>query len=158
MKYAGLIKNDFSAAPGVSVTFYTQGCPHHCVGCHNPQTWDFEGGMEFAPNTLNEILEALNANGVNRSLAIQGGEPLCPENQFLTYMVIKAVKDNCPDTRIYVWTGYTIDELNNFSNPKVKEILSMIHCLIDGPYIQEQRDITLPMRGSRNQNIIYFDK
>lgn len=158
MQYAGLIKNDFSAAPGVSVTFYTQGCPHHCIGCHNPQTWDFEGGMEFTTNTLNEILEALNANGVNRSLAIQGGEPLCPENQFLTYMVIKAVKDNYPDTRIYVWTGYTIDELNNFSNPKVKEILSMIYCLIDGPYIQEQRDITLPMRGSRNQNIIYFDK
>ena len=73
-------------------------------------------------------------------------------------MVIKAVKDNYPDIRIYVWTGYTIDELNNFSNPKVKEILSMIYCLIDGPYIQEQRDITLPMRGSRNQNIIYFDK
>ena len=158
MKYAGLIKNDFSAAPGVSVTFYTQGCPHHCAGCHNPQTWDFDGGIEFTANILNEILEALNANGINRSLAIQGGEPLCPENQFLTYMVIKAVKDNYPEIRIYVWTGYTIDELNNFSNPKVKEILSMIYCLIDGPYIQEQRDITLPMRGSRNQNIIYFDK
>ena len=120
---------------------------------------ELKRGLRVYPIAFqNEILEALNANGINRSLAIQGGEPLCPENQFLTYMVIKAVKDNYPDIRIYVWTGYTIDELNNFSNPKVKEILSMIYCLIDGPYIQEQRDITLPMRGSRNQNIIYFDK
>ena len=59
MQYAGLIKNDFSAAPGVSVTFYTQGCPHRCCGCHNPETWDFEGGKEFTFEVLNEITAAL---------------------------------------------------------------------------------------------------
>ena len=63
MKYAGINKNDFAAAPGVSVTFFTQGCPHRCHGCHNPETWDFDGGKEFTPQVLDEIVEALTANG-----------------------------------------------------------------------------------------------
>ena len=70
MRYAGLNKNDFTAAPGVSVTFYTQGCPHHCFGCHNPETWNFEGGKEFTPEVIDEILKALTANNIMRSLAI----------------------------------------------------------------------------------------
>ena len=97
MKYAGLIENDFSAAPGVSVSFYLQGCPHHCPGCHNPETWDFDGGIEFENNTLDKIINALSANGVKRSLSVLGGEPLCPENEFLTYMVIRTVKEKLPD-------------------------------------------------------------
>jgi anaerobic ribonucleoside-triphosphate reductase activating protein len=155
MRYAGLNKNDFCAAPGVSVTFYTQGCPHRCQGCHNPQTWDFDSGKEFIPELLDEIISALTCNGIERNLCIQGGEPLCPENEFLTLLIIKTVKEKLPDTKIYVWTGYTYDRLPN--TPYIKQILSLINCLIDGPYIQEERDITLPMRGSRNQNIIYFD-
>ena len=77
MRYAGLIRNDFSAAPGISVSFFTQGCPNHCLGCHNPETWDFNGGKEFTYDILNEIVDALTANGVKRSLSILGGEPLC---------------------------------------------------------------------------------
>ena len=155
MRYAGIIKNDFSAAPGVSVTFYTQGCPHHCFGCHNPETWDFEGGKEFTPEVIDEILEALTANNIMRSLAIQGGEPLCVENEFLTLLIVKAVKEKFPDIKIYIWTGYYFNSLPN--TPYIKQILELTDCLIDGPYIEEERDITLPMRGSRNQNIIYFD-
>ena len=155
MRYAGIIKNDFSAAPGVSVTFYTQGCPHHCPGCHNPETWDFEGGKEFTPEVIDEILEALTANNIIRSLAIQGGEPLCVENEFLTLLIVKAVKEKFPDVKIYIWTGYYFNSLPN--TPYIKQILELTDCLIDGPYIEEERDITLPMRGSRNQNIIYFD-
>ena len=158
MKYAGLIENDFSAAPGVSVSFYLQGCPHHCPGCHNPETWDFDGGIEFENNTLDKIINALNANGVKRSLSVLGGEPLCPENEFLTYMVIRTVKEKLPETKIYLWTGYTYEELKEKRNtPKVNGILEMIDCLIDGPYIELERDITLPLRGSRNQKVIYFD-
>ena len=156
MKYAGLIKNDFSAATGVSVSFYTQGCPHHCPGCHNPETWDYDGGLEFTTDVINEIIEALQANGIKRSLSILGGEPLCPENTFLTLLVIKTIKEKLPDTEIYLWTGYTYDDLPH--NPNIKEILELITCLIDGPYIETERDITLPMRGSRNQRIIYLDK
>ena len=155
MRYAGLNKNDFSAAPGVSVTFYTQGCPHHCPGCHNPETWNFEGGKEFTPEVIDEILEALPANNIMRSLAIQGGEPLCVENEFLTLLIVKAVKEKFPDIKIYIWTGYYFNSLPN--TPYIKQILELTDCLIDGPYIQDERDITLPMRGSRNQNIIYFD-
>ena len=155
MRYAGIIKNDFSAAPGVSVTFYTQGCPHHCSGCHNPETWNFEGGKEFTPEVIDEILEALTANNIMRSLAIQGGEPLCVENEFLTLLIVKAVKEKFPDVKIYIWTGYYFNSLPN--TPYIKQILELTDCLIDGPYIEEERDITLPMRGSRNQNIIYFD-
>lgn len=155
MRYAGLNKNDFSAAPGVSVTFYTQGCPHHCFGCHNPETWNFEGGKEFTPEVIDEILEALTANNVMRSLAIQGGEPLCVENEFLTLLIVKTVKEKFPDVKIYIWTGYYLNSLPN--TPYIKQILELTDCLIDGPYIEDERDITLPMRGSRNQNIIYFD-
>ena len=111
MRYAGLIKNDFSAAPGVSVSFFTQGCPHHCVGCQNPETWGFDGGKEFSPLVLDEIIEALTANGIQRSLCILGGEPLCKENEFLTNLVIKHVKDRVPGVIIYVWTGYTYEYL-----------------------------------------------
>lgn len=155
MRYAGLNKNDFSAAPGVSVTFYTQGCPHHCPGCHNPETWNFEGGKEFTPEVIDEILEALTANNIMRSLAIQGGEPLCVENEFLTLLIVKTVKEKFPDVKIYIWTGYYFNSLPN--TPYIKQILELTDCLIDGPYIEDERDITLPMRGSRNQNIIYFD-
>ena len=155
MRYAGLNKNDFSAAPGVCVTFYTQGCPHKCAGCHNPETWDFMGGMEFTTKVLNDIISALTANNIKRSLCIMGGAPLCPENQFLTLLILTEIKSRLPETKVYIWTGYTIEELNKMTTGKIPQILEMTDCLIDGPYIQEQRDITLPMRGSTNQRILY---
>ena len=159
MRYSGIIKNDFSAAPGVSVSFFTQGCPHRCAGCHNPETWDFSGGKEFTTDTLNEIVNAIADNGIQRSLSILGGEPLCPENEFLTFLVLKTVKDKYPNTKAYLWTGYTYHDLLTIRNtPKVKEILNLLDCIIDGPYIESQKDLTLPLRGSRNQNIIYLEK
>lgn len=158
MQYAGLIKNDFSAAPGVSVSFYAQGCPHRCPGCHNPETWDFKGGKEFTADILEEIVEALQANGIKRSFCILGGEPLCPENEFLTCMIVRHVKEKLPDTEIYIWTGYTYDQLKANANPHLQNILQFIDYIIDGPYIEAERDITLPMRGSRNQRVIKIDK
>ena len=83
-----------------------------------------------------------------------GGEPLCPENLFLTLLVIKTVKEKYPDIKIYVWTGYTYEELQNRSEHRLDEILNRIDYLIDGRYEQDKRDITLPMRGSSNQRII----
>lgn len=155
MRYAGINYNDMTAAPGVSVSFFTQGCPHHCKGCHNPETWDFNGGKEFTFDTLNKIVEGLVANGITRSLAIMGGEPLCENNAFLTLLIVKTVKERLPEVKIYIWSGYTYDELiNHHNDPHIKSILKYADYLIDGPYIQELRDITLPMRGSSNQNII----
>lgn len=154
MRYAGLNRNDMSAAPGVSVSFFTQGCPHHCLDCHNPETWDFNGGKEFTWDTMQDIINSLTANGITRSLAIMGGEPLCEQNAFLTFLVIKTVKERLPDVKIYIWSGYTYEQLKKSYDPHVVCSLETADYLIDGPYIQELRDITLPLRGSSNQNII----
>lgn len=154
MRYAGLILNDFSAAPGVSVTFFSQGCPHRCFGCHNPETWEFEGGKEFTPEVLDLIIEGLTANGIKRNLCIMGGEPLCQENSFLTIVIIQEVKRALPDTKVYIWTGYTYEELKAMTNPHLSLIFDFADYLIDGPYVAELRDTTLPMRGSSNQRII----
>ena len=154
MQYSGLILNDMSAAPGVSVTFFSQGCPHRCPGCHNPETWDFQGGKEFTADVLDEICEALMAQGVQRNLCIMGGEPLCPENIFLSNLVVRTVKERVPEAKIYVWTGYTFEKLVQESNKHVMDLLSQADVLVDGPYRESLRDVTLKMRGSSNQRII----
>lgn len=158
MRYSGLILNDISAAPGLCVTLFTQGCPHRCPGCHNPETWDFEGGKEFTDETMEEIITSLTAQGIKRNFCIMGGEPLCEENALLTFCAIWNVKYKLPDTQIYVWTGYTLEELKKSNNIYIKKSLEEIDVLIDGPYIESERDITLPMRGSRNQRIIDLTK
>lgn len=156
MRYAGLIKNDFSAAPGTSVTFFSQGCPNHCPGCHNPETWDFAGGLEFESDTLQQIIDALKANGIQRNFCIMGGEPLCPENQFLTLLLVNSVKERFPDIKIYIWTGYRLEDILN--NGKVEQILEKTDVVIDGPYLEMYKDRSLFMRGSRNQRILYKGK
>lgn len=154
MRYAGIIKNDIAAGPKVNVTFFVQGCPNHCPGCHNPETWAFDGGKEFTNDTLTEIIESLTANGVQRNFSVMGGEPLCDENIFLTYLIITTIREKFPDITISLWTGYTYEQLKEKRNKKIELIFEKIDYLIDGPYIQAQRDIGLKMRGSRNQRII----
>ena len=158
MKYSGIIFNDISAAPGLCVTLFTQGCPHRCPGCHNPETWDFNGGKEFTEETMEEIIRGLKAQGIKRNYCVMGGEPLCDENAYFTFTTIWRVKYDLPDTLVYVWTGYTFDELLKSDNIYIKEILKYADFIIDGPYIESERDITLDMRGSRNQKIIDLRK
>lgn len=150
MRYAGIIYNDFAAASGVCLTFFTQGCPHRCKGCQNQEAWDFDGGREFTYDTLSSIISGLTANNINRKLAIMGGEPMCKENVFLTNLIITEVKKALPRTEIYLWTGYLFEELKSSADPQIQSILSSIDCLIDGKYQEEERDITLSMRGSKN--------
>lgn len=154
MRYSGLIPNDIAAAPGICVSFFTQGCPHHCPGCHNPETWGFDGGKEFTNDTLKEIINALTAQNIHRDLCIMGGEPLCDENAFLTRLIIQEVRKHVPGVKIYIWSGYTYEELTRHSNPHVLDCLRLADVLIDGPYIEAERDVTLEMRGSRNQRVI----
>lgn len=158
MQYSGILYNDMAAAPGVSVTFFSQGCPHHCKGCHNPETWDFEGGKEFTPDTLNKIVEGLTAQGIQRNFCLMGGEPLCPENIFLSYLIVSTVKEKVPGAKIYVWTGYEYENLVAHNNKHTMMLLNVADVLIDGPYIESLRDVTLPMRGSSNQRIIDLTK
>ena len=154
MQYAGIIYNDFSAAPGVCLSFFTQGCPHHCPGCHNQETWSFDGGREFTPKVLEDIIQGISANGITRNFCIMGGEPLAEENLFLTELVLSNVKKEYPNIKIYLWTGYYYNELLEHPTPHLNAVLKMVDVLIDGPYVEAERDITLPMRGSRNQSII----
>lgn len=154
MRYAGVNWNDLTAADGLSVTFYTQGCPHRCKGCHNPDTWNFTGGKEFPSNLLDEIIVKLHAQEIDRPFCIMGGEPLCPENLFLTRLLVMTIRDKSPKTPIYIWTGYVFEELEIDTNPHIRDIINNADYLIDGPYKEELRDITLKMRGSSNQRII----
>lgn len=157
MRYAAIKENDIANGPGVNVSFWVQGCKNHCKDCQNPETWSFTGGKEFTKDTLNNLFKALKANGINRSLSILGGEPLCPENIPVTKYVIQQVKEKYPKTKIYLWSGYYYDEL--IKNKEIKEeIFPYLDILVDGPYINSQRDITLKWRGSSNQNIIYLKK
>ena len=156
MRYAGIIKNDVAAGSGVCVTFFVQGCPIHCPGCHNPETWDFEGGKEFSPEVITDVIESLHANGVQRNFCIMGGEPMCQENLFLTYLMLEQVRANYPHIKIWLWTGYEWDEIfkQANSNAKVKGIIKMCDYMICGPFKLAERDITLPMVGSRNQYVV----
>ena len=149
IRIADINKNDVINGQGVCVSVWTQGCPHHCKGCHNPESWNFSGGYEVDENEIIEkILQFLVENGVQRNLSILGGEPLCIENIDFTITLLAKAKEKYPSIKTFVWTGYRMEEFS-------KEVLENIDVLIDGPFILEERDITLKLRGSKNQRILY---
>lgn len=159
MRYAGIIYDDTAAAPGLCLSFYTQGCDIHCPGCHNPQTWDFDGGHEFTANTIDNILKGINKNGIERNFAVLGGEPLSPKNQFLTAMVIQTVRQAYPKIKIWVWTGYEMEQILAAapSRSHLNLILKNIDTIVAGPFVLDKRDISLPYRGSSNQIVWHLD-
>lgn len=127
-----------------------QGCPHRCPGCHNPELWNYNGGVEKTIDEVSkEIYAAISANNIQRNFSVLGGEPLCPENIEDVIQIIKNVKASFPNIKVFIWTGYNLDELKN------KEIFEYTDVLITGRYIQALRDITLKWRGSSNQKILY---
>lgn len=148
MKYAGLIKNDIVNGEGVCVSFWTQGCPFKCKGCHNPQTWDFDGGKDLPNDIKGQIVKAISDNNITRNFSILGGEPLCEQNIELVKEILLAVKAAYPHIKVFLWTGYELEDIQDTL------ILEKVDVLITGPYIEEQRDITLPLRGSYNQKIL----
>lgn len=156
MRYAAIKLNDIANGPGINVSIYLQGCPHRCFNCFNPETWDFNGGQAFTEETLDLIIKGLRDNNIHRDLSILGGEPLCESNIPLTKYIIEKVYKVLPDIKVYIWTGYSYETLLNKAriNHDLNYILNNIDVLIDGPYIEEEKDITLFMRGSRNQRII----
>lgn len=156
-KYAKIKFNDIVDGEGICVSFWTQGCPFRCPGCHNPDTWDFNGGIEIPSDIKGQIIKALSANGVQRNFSVLGGEPLCEENLDLVHSLIMAVRIAYPEIKIFVWSGFIIETLKKRAetNEKLADILKNIDVLIDGPFIQEERNITLKLRGSNNQRILY---
>lgn len=153
MRIAGLTKNDTTNGEDICVSLWVQGCPHRCKGCHNPESWDFNGG-EYKNNDilLEEIYDAISANGIQRNFSILGGEPLAPQNINDTYYILWEVKQRYPSIKTFVWTGYTLEQLKEMYKDT---LLENVDVLIDGPFIKAERDITLKFRGSKNQRILY---
>lgn len=156
VRYAGLNKNDFINGEGVCVSLWVQGCPHHCPGCHNSEQWNFEGGKYINNQLLiKEIFTALTENGIQRNFSVLGGEPLAPQNINDTWEILWHVKRKFPDIKTYVWTGYTLEELYELYESSKETLLENVDVLIDGRFELKQRDITLKLRGSSNQRILY---
>lgn len=164
MNYMHIDKTSINDGPGVRVTLYVSGCLLHCKGCHNPESWDFNAGKLFDEAAKQELFDALNKSYI-QGITFSGGHPFEPENVYDTYMLIKEIKTKFPDKDIWLYTGYTLS-YDNFAilfkgiDPKsnhwnwMHEALRLCDVVVDGPYIEDQRDITLKFRGSRNQRLI----
>ena len=148
MRIAGINKNDVVNGEGICVALFTQGCPFHCKGCFNPETWNFEAGKEFNDETINEVLELCSKQHI-KGLSILGGEPMHPNNIEGTTKLAKAFKEKYPNKNLWVWSGFKFDE-----DLKDKEVLNYVDVLVDGTYNDELRDPTLKWRGSSNQRVI----
>lgn len=154
-RYNAIIPNDIVNGHGVCVSFFVQGCPHHCPRCFNEETWDFKGGKEYTDHTKWEIIEAIGANGIQRNFSILGGEPLDRHNVDMVTEVLEAVRKAYPTIEIILWTGFELEEFFYTINatPKLQRILELVDIIVDGPFIEERKDLTLKLRGSTNQHI-----
>ena len=152
-RYSAIIPNDVVNGDGVCVSFFVQGCPHHCPGCFNDETWDFHGGQPYSPDVKWTIIKAISANNITRNFSVLGGEPLAPQNIDMTWEVIDAVRHAYPHITITLWTGYTYEELVANPDENLLNILNTIDILVDGPFIEAEKDLSLKLRGSRNQHI-----
>lgn len=150
MKFIKIKDNDIANGVGITMSLWTQGCPHHCKGCFNTETWDFNKGKEFTELDLKYIFDNINKNDIHRDLSILGGEPLCPQNIEGVINLCKEFKKIYPNKKIYIWTGYTLEEFNDTQ----KSILKYIDVIVDGKFIEEKRNLSLKLRGSENQRVI----
>ncbi len=157
MNYADIKKYDIANGPGVRISIFVSGCTHHCKNCFNPETWDFNYGTSFTSGTIKTLLEYLKPDYI-RGLTILGGEPFEHINQLGLLPLVRAVKERYPNKSIWCYTGYLYDEdiLKNMVPvwPETTELLSYIDVLVDGPFIEEEKDLGIKFRGSRNQRII----
>ena len=150
MKFIKIKDNDIANGVGITMSLWTQGCPHHCKGCFNMETWDFNKGKEFTELDLKYIFDNINKNDIHRDLSILGGEQLCPQNIEGVINLCKEFKKIYPNKKIYIWTGYTLEEFNDTQ----KSILKYIDVIVDGKFIEEKRNLSLKLRGSENQRVI----
>lgn len=161
MYYGNIKKYDIADGPGVRVTLFVSGCRHHCKGCFNSETWDFQYGQPYTEETEAELLEALGP-GYIAGLTLLGGEPFEPENQVVLVKLLKKVRETYPEKNIWSYTGYIYDKDlipgGRAYTEVTDEMLSYIDVLVDGPFVEELKDITLQFRGSSNQRIIELHK
>lgn len=157
MNYAELKKRDIANGTGVRVSLFVSGCTHHCRGCFNPETWDFDYGRIFDSECEEEIISFLAPDYI-RGLSVLGGEPMETCNQAALLPFIRRVKETYPEKDIWVYTGYTFETDLNNSGPAVceatAELLSYIDVLVDGEFEEDKKNLRLRFRGSENQRII----
>jgi anaerobic ribonucleoside-triphosphate reductase activating protein len=157
MNYATIKPRDIANGPGVRVSLFVSGCTHRCPGCFNQEAWDFDYGQPFTQDTINGILEALSPAFV-RGLTLLGGEPFDPRNQGPIVELLRQVRAKYPEKSIWAFTGYLFDRdilSGRLGDPATtKEYLSHLDVLVDGPFIESKKNLTLRFRGSENQRLI----
>ena len=151
MNYGGIIKNDIANGPGVRVSLFVSGCRNHCPGCFQPETWDFDYGEPFTADTEEELILALRPTWI-QGLSILGGDPMEPENQKALLPFLKRVHVFLPDKNVWLYTGYRFESVSG------SPLLPYVDVVVDGPFREEEKDLSLPFRGSRNQRIIPLEK
>lgn len=161
MNYAEIKNVDIANGPGVRISLFVSGCPHHCKGCFNEITWDFNYGKPYTQDTINYILELLKPDYI-RGITFLGGEPMAPANQYEVLNTMHQIKEHFPSKDIWLYTGYLFDNdiMEKMSNtlPYTKELVSYIDVLVDGPFIEDKKNLNLQFRGSENQRIIDVKK
>lgn len=154
MNYMDIKVNDVAQTDGLAVSLWVSGCEFHCSGCFNTETWSKNNGKPFGANEEGLILNALEKNGIKRKFAILGGDPFAPYNRCEVNRVMDLVKVCSYNTEIWVWTGYTYEEiLEDFPYA-----LEHVDVLVDGRFEQDKRDLMLKHRGSSNQRVIDVQK
>ncbi|MGN0341416.1 MAG: anaerobic ribonucleoside-triphosphate reductase activating protein [Roseburia sp.] len=157
MYYSAIKYNDIANGIGVRTVLFVSGCRNHCRGCFQPETWNFCNGNPFTKDTEDEIISSLDSEYI-KGLTLLGGDPFEPENQQALLPFIKRVRRECPSKDIWAYTGYVLERDlvpgGKCYTEDTQELLSNIDILVDGPYIEEQHDITLKFKGSANQRVI----
>ena len=154
----GTIKNcDIANGPGVRVSLFVSGCTHRCPGCFNEVAWDFNYGKPFTEDTADEIILLLKPDYI-QGITILGGEPFEPQNQEVLVGLLRRIKEIYPQKSIWVFSGYLFDRdilSGRLGDWKItQEYISYIDVLVDGPFIQEKKNLSLRFRGSENQRLI----
>lgn len=170
MRFASMRNLDISNGEGVGVSLFVQGCDRHCFNCFNPDTWDFNGGKEWTEETKNKFIKLIDRPYINR-ISVLGGEPLAEQNLDEVLSLIKEIRISFPEKTIWLYTGFcwndimcsfaglqadcvVLDKKDIEAWEKRRKIISNVDVLVDGEYIDEQKDLSLKFRGSKNQNCI----
>lgn len=157
MNYATIKSCDIANGPGVRVSLFVSGCTHRCKGCFNEIAWDFNYGQPFTQNTIDEILRLLAPDHI-KGLTLLGGEPFEPQNQPAVVELLRQVKAKYPEKSIWAFSGYLLDR--DILSGKLgdwqitKEYVNYLDVLVDGPFVEAKKDLSLRFRGSSNQRII----
>lgn len=161
MNYAAIKTYDIANGPGVRTSVFVSGCTRHCKECFQPQTWDFSYGEELTEAVTQEILRSLEPAHI-AGLTVLGGEPFEPKNQAGVAALLRRVRDRFPQKSLWAFTGYLLDRellAGKVGDPAlVREILSCLDVLVDGPFEIEKKDLMLRFRGSSNQRLIDIPK